>query len=352
MKNMKLKNFKKLCSHKAFFLSVLLFSFGFFSACSVKKSVSTISGKTMGTNYSVKIGQAHKKAELKAVKAEIDGLLVEINRQMSTYQKDSEISKLNQASMNTNVEISPWFKEVLLYSLTLAEKTDGVYDPTLGPLVNLWGFGPVGSRKVPNDAQIEKAQTNVGFEKLVLSQALGKDVAIKTRDGVYVDLSSSAKGFAVDKVSELLSKRSWKNHLVEIGGELKSSGAKFGKDWIVGVEKPTESKQSVQFALPLKNMSIATSGDYRNFFKEGGKRYSHTIDKETGRPVENKLFSATVLSESCMEADALATALMALGPKKAQNYAYENELAVFLIYEDSNGALKEHSSPVFLGLLK
>jgi len=343
--------FKRLCVNKAFFIfPILIFSSCFLSACS-QKSVKTISGKTMGTTYSVKIAEK-KSASVKELKAEIDKILVEVNRQMSTYLKDSEISKLNSAPMNTNVEISPWFKEVLIYSLKLAEQTDGAYDPTLGPLVNLWGFGPKGSRRVPNDLQVEKAKSNVGYDKLVISRANEKDVAIKKRDGVYVDLSSSAKGFGVDKVSEFLKTKGYKNHLVEIGGELKASGKKFDKDWIVGVEKPTEGKKAVQFAFPLKNMSIATSGDYRNFFKEGGKSYSHTINIETGRPVEHKLFSVTVLEESCMKADALATALMALGPDKAQNYAYENDLAVFLIFENPEGKLTEHSSPKFSSLAK
>jgi thiamine biosynthesis lipoprotein len=337
---------KKLCVNKAFL--ILPFVFAALSACS-SESVKAISGKTMGTTYSVKIAEK-KSLNQKELKKEIDELLVEVNRQMSTYQKDSEISELNKASMNTNVEISPWFKEVLVYSLKLAEQTDGAYDPTLGPLVNLWGFGPEGSRKVPNAAQIKKAQSNIGYDKIVLSKANGKDVAIKKLDGVYVDLSSSAKGFAVDKVSELISKKGFTHHLVEIGGELRASGKKFKKDWILGVEKPTEGKQGVQLAFPLNNMSIATSGDYRNFFKEKGAKYSHTIDKKSGKPVEHKLLSVTVIDKSCMSADALATALTALGPEKAQNYAYENDLAVFLIFENSEGKLTEHSSPKFLSL--
>jgi len=346
MSDQNLKSLKKLCVNKAFFiLSLALF---LLSGCT-SESVKKISGKTMGTTYSVKIAEK-KKLDLESLKLEIDKILVEVNRQMSTYQKDSEISKLNKAPMNINVEISAWFKEVLVYSLNLAEQTDGAYDPTLGPLVNLWGFGPSATRKVPNEAQVAKAKSNSGYDKLTLSRALGKDVVIKKRDGVYVDLSSSAKGFGVDKIAEFLISKGHQNHLVEIGGELRAGGKKFDKDWVVGIEKPAEGKQGVQFAFPLKNMSIATSGDYRNFFKEKGRKYSHTIDKETGKPVVHKLLSVTVLEETCMAADALATALTALGPDKAQNYAYENNLAAYLIYEDSDGKLVEHSSPKFSSL--
>jgi len=342
-----LKSFGRLCVNKAFFL-VLPFVF---LSCTQHKT-GLIQGKTMGTTYSVKIGEAHKVSDLKSLKKEIDELLVEVNRQMSTYQKDSEISKLNGAEKNQKIEISPWFKEVLEHSLKLAERTDGAYDPTLGPLVNLWGFGPTGSKAVPNLEQIENAKSNVGFDKVTLSKVNGKDVAVKKLGGVYVDLSSSAKGFGVDKVSDLLIQKNFKNHLVEIGGELKARGQKFKKDWVVGVEKPSDGEKAVQIAFPLKNKSIATSGDYRNFFKASGKKYSHTINQKTARPVEHKLFSVTVVSEACMSADALATALMALGPAKAENYAYENALAVFMIYESDSGELVEYSSPVFQGLTK
>jgi thiamine biosynthesis lipoprotein len=218
--------------------------------------------------------------------------------------------------------------------------------------VNLWGFGPSNSRKAPAEEQIEKAQENVGFDKVVLSKQQNKFYALKKRGGVYVDLSSSAKGFGVDKVSELLTQKGFVNHLVEIGGELKSNGKKFRKEWMVAVEKPSDSTKGIQKAFALKNMSIATSGDYRNFFKQGGKKYSHTIDKNSGKPVQHKMFSVTVLEKDCMKADALATALMALGPMKAQNYAYENELAAYLIYEDKEGKLREHESPKFSSLVK
>ena len=239
-----------------------------------------------------------------------------------------------------------------MYSLNLAEQTDGAYDPTIGPLVNLWGFGPDGSKKVPTKTEIADAKNHVGFSKVKIQKSNGEFSVEKETDKVYVDLSSSAKGFGVDKVSELLTQKGIKNHLVEIGGELRAKGKKFKKNWIVGVEKPAESAKAVQIAFALKNMSIATSGDYRNFFKEKGRKYSHTIDQKTGRPVQHKLFSVTVLDQDCIKADALATALMALGPDKAKNFAYENAIPAYLIYEDSTGELTEHQSPVFKELSK
>jgi len=333
---------ERLCVNKAFFVLLPLLTL----SCTQHK-VGVLQGRTMGTTYSVKIGEAHKASDLKSLKTEIEKVLAEVNRQMSTYIKDSEISKLNQAQAGEKVVISSWFSKVLMHSLNLAEQTDGAYDPTLGPLVNLWGFGPQGNKTVPAPAQIKTAQKDVGHDKISLAKVQDRGVVIKKTSGVYVDLSSSAKGFGVDQISELLIEKGWSNHLAEIGGELKARGKKFKKDWIVGVEKPSDGLKSVQIAFPLKNMSIATSGDYRNFFKSGDKKYSHTIDRLSGRPVSHKLFSVTVLSENCMTADALATALMALGPEKAENFAYENDLAVFLIYESKDGKLVEHSSPRF-----
>lgn len=302
----------------------------------------------MGTTYSIKIASASVDTFL--IKKQVESSLKEVNRQMSTYIPSSEISKLNNAEKLEPVEVSKWFYKVLTYSLSVAEKTGGSYDPTLGTLINLWGFGPSGIRKVPEKEKIEEALAVVGFDKLSLIQLKGKNIVKKSLDEVYVDLSSSAKGFGVDVLSELLQKEGVSNYLVEIGGELKASGDKFGKPWKVAVEKPSSKGRSLQRILHLQDMAIATSGDYRNFFNAGNKKYSHTLDVKTGEPVQHKLVSVSVLDKDCMKADAWATALMSQGPEKAISTAKKENLAAYLIFEDAKNDLKVFESTAFLSL--
>lgn len=299
------------------------------SGCFNKKKITEISGSTMGTTYAVKVSDHVPSVD--NLKFQIDRILEKVNKQMSTYDPESEISKLNKSAKNTPVKISDWFFEVLNFSVELAKITEGHYDPTIGPLVNLWGFGPDGIKKVPKEDEIKKIKSYVGYQKLILNSAT-KEVT-KTNDKVYVDLSSSAKGFGVDKVSELLQMNNLNNHMVEIGGEIKVSGFKDSnkKPWVIAIEKPVEGKRAVQEIIELKDKSVATSGNYRNNYKEGGESYSHTIDPKSGKPVKSILLSVSVFSKSCMEADAWATALMALGDKKAQQMVKEKNLDAFLI---------------------
>jgi thiamine biosynthesis lipoprotein len=284
----------------------------------------TISGQTMGTTYSVKF-VAPDGYGTAVLKKKIEDTLDEVNRQMSTYIPDSEISQLNKAPAQSPVKISSWFAQTLRDSLQLAQKTNGRFDPTIGPLVNLWGFGPKKSKTVPKDQRIAEVKEYVGFDKLSLSAKNGTWFAIKKHDKVYVDLSASAKGFGVDILSRLLSQEKIKNHLVEIGGELRGQGKKFKQNWQVAIEKPDSTQRSIHQVLKLDNRALATSGNYRNFFESGGKTFSHSIDQRTGKPVEHNLLSVSVLAESCMEADGLATALMVMGPQEALKYAEKNK---------------------------
>ncbi len=316
------------------------------SSCFGGKEVFFISGQTMGTTYSIKI--ASKQVDTLSLKLKVEDALREVNRQMSTYIPTSEISRVNSATKDELIEISPWFNKVLTYSLGVAKKTEGFYDPTLGPLINLWGFGPSGHREVPEKEKIEEALAVVGYKRVSIIKEQDKLLVKKELDGVYVDLSSSAKGFGVDVLSELLKKDGYINHLVEIGGELRSSGTKFGVGWKVAIEKPSSGEKSLQMVVPLKDVSIATSGDYRNFFNAGNKKYSHTLDVKTGEPVQHKLVSVSVLDKECMKADALATALMSLGPEKAKKYALDNNLAVYLVFEGEDATLRTFESPRFL----
>lgn len=313
---------------KGFLIGSLLF----FLSCTNKSELNHIVGKTMGTTYSVKYFSNSKSEKREKISKRISELLIEVNRQMSTYQKDSEITYFNKQSRQGWTKISDDFLYVLNFSLELAKATQGIFDPTIGPLVNLWGFGPDGNRKVPSDTLIEQTRKTIGFEKIAIdlnNKKIKKDIG-----DVYLDLSATAKGFGVDKISDYLLTMGIQNFLVEIGGEVRASGTKNGDHWSIGISSPDmQSKEPIQKVLKLKDYSVATSGDYRNFFMDGGKKYSHTINYKTGKPVVNSLASVTIIDEkSCMKADGVATAVMAMGFKNGYEYALKNNIAAYFIY--------------------
>lgn len=321
---------------------ILVGLFLFFSSCSKQGKQIHLKGRTMGTTYNVKYYDGPVKLKPAELSKLIDEKLKDVNRQMSTYIRSSQISFFNSQDRQGWVKIDSDFLRVLDYSLGLAKKTDGAFDPTIGPLVNLWGFGPEGKRKVPSKEQIEGALLKVGFDKVELNKSSSE--VRKLKPGVYLDLSASAKGYGVDAVVELLKKHKARNMMVEIGGEVRTTGKKKEGSWKIGISTPDPKNlgSDVQKILILKDLAVATSGNYRNFFKEGGKKYSHTIDFKTGKPVGDSLASVSVLSkEGCMQADALATAFMAMGREKALKYAKEHAIAALFIFQDpSQKALK------------
>lgn len=318
-----------------FFLSI----FFLLSDCTpvATNEVVEIQGRTMGTTYSVKYVKEGS-SDLSSLRDEIEASLKEVNRQMSTYIEDSEISKLNQAKAGISMPIGAWFGETLKLSLDLAQQTQGAFDPTIGPLVNLWGFGPKKHQKQPSDEDIARARTYIGYDKIQLKKtAAGLWSAQKLQNQTYVDLSASAKGFGVDVLSRLLLKHGLKNHLVEIGGELRSLGRKPSGPWRVAIEKPDVSgARTIQEVVSLKDASLATSGSYRNFFESKGEVFPHIIDQKSGKPVKSSLLSVSVIEENCARADALATALFVMGAEKAQAFAEEQKLAAYFILGSSS----------------
>lgn len=287
----------------------------------------------MGTTYSVKFSSNESDLDQNKIHQDIDKILVHVNALMSTYIPTSEISRLNQSKKDIWFPIHKDFFHVLSFSMDVAKKTQGSFDPTLGPLVNLWGFGPDGKRKVPSKDELENTMSVVGHDKIELDQ---KNMAVKkSLDKVYVDLSASAKGYGVDAVSDYLLAKGIHNFMVEIGGEIRTSGQTKGRSWRIAIEAPHPDivHESYQKVLPISNKALATSGDYRNFFVEGGKKYSHTIDFKTGKPARHTLASVSVVDESsCMKADAWATAFMAMGPVKAFELAEKLQVAAYFIY--------------------
>ncbi|UWN48441.1 FAD:protein FMN transferase [Alcanivorax sp. ALC70] len=309
--------------------------------------LSALTGPTMGTTWSVKF-TGTPSGGVPALRQNIEAALEQVNADMSTYREDATISRFNRADAGRAVTVSKDFARVLREALSISRDTDGAYDVTVGPLVNLWGFGPDPERfEPPPEADIEAARARVGWDKLKLN---GDQLA--QPGGVYLDLSSIAKGFAVDKVAEVLENAGIKNYLVEIGGELRAGGRKpYGQPWRIAVERPIPGVREMEKVIALKDLSIATSGDYRNFFEDDGTLYSHTIDPRTGYPVGHQLGSVTVLHSSCMVADGLATALTVLGPEKGRAFAEARELPALFIVRTDDGP-EEIMTPAFRALLE
>lgn len=323
-------------------LSFAIFSL-FLTACEKAPEQITLQGKTMGTTYTVKYidnGEVKNLASSDTIKSELDQLLIEVNNQMSTYQQDSEISRFNQLKQaNQAVEISQDFAKVVEEAIRLNKMTEGALDVTVGPLVNLWGFGPDKRlNKVPSDEQIKERSSYVGINKISLKTD-SKPILTKSEPNLYLDLSSIAKGFGVDKLAEHLEKIGLSNYLVEIGGELRGKGKNLqGLDWRIAIEQPImEQAQSVQITVPLHNLGMATSGNYRNYFEdENGNRLSHIIDPQKLSPVSHNLASITVLAPTTMTADGLSTGLFVLGAEKALALAEREKLAIFLIVKSGD----------------
>ena len=315
------------------------------ASCQQPQQIHLISGETMGTTWSVKLVDLPSGVTLTSVREDIELLLESINRQMSTYRPDSDISRFNQAEAGSWQLLPADFWRVIRYSLQLAEDTGGAFDPTVGPLVNLWGFGPDPKRdEPPAGAQLAAVQARVGYQRLTWREA---DQALLQPGEVYVDLSAVAKGYAVDKVADLLLGLGVENLLVEIGGELRAHGAKpAGQPWKVAIEKPLPGVREVARIVAMNNMAIATSGDYRNYFQAGERRYSHIIDPRTGYPVNHRVVSVSVLHPRCAEADALATALTVMGVEEGMVWAEARQLAVLFMVQ-SGSTVEEHVSSAF-----
>ncbi|MDR8522861.1 MULTISPECIES: FAD:protein FMN transferase [Shewanella] len=307
----------------------------FISACTKQAEVISLSGNTMGTTYHIKVVPNERMPDAQLLQAEIDLALEQVNDQMSTYRPNSELSKFNQMTRNEKVEVSADTAKVIAEGLALYKTTDGALDITLGPLVNLWGFGPdKRPTQVPTQQEIDTARLRTGIESIVLE---GNKLS-KLNPDIYVDLSSIAKGFGVDKIAALLDKYQPMGYLVEIGGEISLRGTKAdGSLWRIAIEKPDNSGNGIQQVISPKNMAMATSGDYRNYYEEDGKRFSHLIDPRTGYPINHRLASVTVLHKESMIADGYATAMMVLGTQASLELANREHLAIMLIEKQDDG---------------
>ncbi|ALN79766.1 apbE family protein [Lysobacter antibioticus] len=307
-------------------------------------SLHALDGITMGTRWSVKL--IARASALPMLERGIQARLDQVVAQMSTWEAGSDLSRYNRSAAGSVQTLPAEFAEVMAAALALADDSDGAYDPTVGPLVDLWGFGPAGARAYAPDARtIADAQTRVGWRRLRF------DAAARTLEqpgGAYVDLSSIAKGYGVDRVADYLLEQGIADCLVEVGGELRGHGRKpDATPWRVAVERPGGSEDEAAAVIALDGLAIATSGDYRRFFDADGRRYSHTLDPRSGRPIAHALASVTVLHAQCMQADALATALTVLGAQAGMAYANRHGLAALFVLREGEGFVTR-TTPAFV----
>ncbi len=308
-------------------------------------------GLAMGSTYDVKAVVPDHLYPIENLDSDILKFLRDFNTKFSTYDPNSEVSQFNKSTSTEWFSVTKEVAELTQMSQELSEKCDGAFDITVGPLVDLWSFGPdKRPRKVPSDEEIAQARALVGYKRLEVR--LDPPAIRKTIPGLRIDYNSIAAGYAGDLIGKMLEARGLTNYLVDIGGEIKVSGEKApGKAWTIAIEKPSADDESeASRTIRLKDISISTAGDYRNYFEENGIRYSHTIDLSTGKPIAHRLSSVTVLETSCAMADGLDTVLMAMGPDAGYDWAIKNNVPVYMVVKGDDG-FYEKITPSFQEVL-
>ncbi len=308
---------------------------------SAAQELVSFSGPTMGTRYTITIAERDDVAELQK---KVDTRLAVINRLMSTYDGESELSRFNRHQGTDWFSVSSDTAKVVQFALQMAVDSDGAFDPTVGPAVNLWGFGPEGRRvKPPSDAEVAAVLPRIGYHNI---EARTDPPAVrKKRADIYLDLSAVAKGFAVDEISLLLAKVGCADSLVVIGGEIHARGKKPGGTyWRIGIEEPDGEGKPVQRKVQVENTAVGTSGDWQNAFTYEGVRYSHVIDPKTGKPVRHDLASVTVFSDKSIQTDAWATALLEMGDERGMAWCEQRGVAAMFFVRGENGTILARAS--------
>ena len=326
----------------------LLFFMLLFAGCGLKKEAE-FSGKTMGTIYNIKIVTGFF-TNTKNLKDQIDMRLDEINKSMSTFRKDSEISRFNaHQNIGEKFRISDDFYNVMTVAKTIYEETGGAWDGTVKPLVDLWGFGnSENTHTIPERSRIAALLSKTGFNNI---EIFAGHYLAKKNTSITLDLASIAKGYGVDQVAALIRANGIHNFLVEIGGEVFAAGLrKDGKKWRIGINRPQKSApiDQVYKVVNLQDKGFATSGDYRIFFEVNQKRFSHVIDPRDGSPVDNGVVSVSIIANTCTFADGLATAVMVLGHKKGLDLVNRlDNTECFIVTQSKDGVLIDHYSKGF-----
>ncbi len=342
----------KLPTHLSYFL-YLSIAFNLLILSCVEKQPFRFTGETMGTTYSIVIADSMVNPGLiEATKSEVDDVLNEVNKQMSAWDPNSEITLFNKKTDDQPLTISPDFINVLKLADVVYHESEGAFDPTVGPLVDLWGFGKEGTRfSPPTDEEVEKRREYVGFDLIEIVD----NIKIKKKHPkTELDLSAIAKGFGVDQVADLLTSMGCENFMVEIGGEVVASGQKKSGKWRIGIDRPyfdAVPGQNLEAVIEVSDVGVATSGDYRNYFVSDDKTYSHTIDPVTGRPIINGVASVTIIASKCVVADAMATAIMVMGAEKGLQWVNSKDnIEAFIIIRTDEG-YEEVFSPGFRNYL-
>ena len=313
-------------------------------ACDPQPTFLAHSGHTMGTQYRVSAAcPSVSQAQLAEV---VEGQLVAVNEDMSTYLPGSLISRFNAARPGEWFTVSPSLAFVVGVARTVSDESAGAFDVTVGPLVDLWGFGPAQApSRRPTDPELADAMAQVGNAHLAVRES---PPALNKHIDLAVDLSALAKGYGVDRVADAIAALGCDNYLVDVGGEVRVAGRnRRGQLWRVGVEVPDATQiGGLQRVLALTDAAVATSGDYRNFLELDGLVVAHTIDPRTGKPADHALASVTVVHPLAVWADAYATAILVLGPEAGMAFADQRGLAALLIVRQASGFVERYTAPM------
>jgi FAD:protein FMN transferase len=332
------------------FLSYIVLLFIFISCKKTEPTFHVIQGEAQGSTYSIK----YISNEELVSKAQIDSLLLAFDMSLSTYRNDSKISKINTG--DSTIVVDDFFMETFKASNQIFKETNGLFDPTIGVLVNAYGFGPDHKRKELSQLEIDSLLNFVGFDKVKLND---NKTITKLHKETYFDFNSIAQGYSVDVVSDFLKSKGIKDGLVEIGGEILGFGQNTidNKSWVIGIDDPMQSldERTLIAKIKLENLGMATSGNYRKVVVDSitGEKFVHTINPKTGKPQKGKILSATVLAPTCMMADGYATAFMVMDIQQSIEFANNKEqLAVFFIFSDENGKVQQYKNERFERLLQ
>lgn len=353
-----------LSKRKPIFMDITFFRTALFGICvllsgcdsattpeSPKSAATVLDGKTMGTFWRVSVINVDE-AKAQELRQKVQAQLDADDRLLSTWKNDSALMRFNHSLGTTPWPVSEAMADIVTLSLRIGAKTHGAMDITVGPLVNLWGFGPDKQPvKTPDTQQIAAAKARSGLQHLTVINQADKQFLQKDIPDLFVDLSTVGEGYAADHLARLMEQEGISRYLVSVGGALVSRGMNAEEQpWRVAIQKPTDRENAVQAIVDINGHGISTSGSYRNYYELDGKRISHVIDPQTGRPIDHKLVSVTVIAPTALEADGWDTGLMVLGPKRAQDVVREQGLAVYMIIKEGEG-FKTWMSPQFRAFL-
>lgn len=321
------------------------------ASCDATTQPDVLSGQTMGTTYSVALYESANNRSLPELQLDIEAILDDVNEVASTYRDDSELSQFNSRTSIQWQAVSDDFCQMVERSLAISEFTDGAFDITVGPLVELWGFGATDRQsETPSDQEVLAALRSVG--RAGVETDCSRPAIRKNHGDTRLDLSAWAKGYAADRIAEHLSSVGFSDFLVEVGGELQLGGNRSGsKPYRIALEHAASSNDLTYEVFALTDTGVATSGDYHNYYEVDGQRFSHTIDPRTGRPVTHSLSSVSVISDSTADADAYATALLVMGPERGYEFAIRNNIAAYMT-EYAGDGVKTRETPAFSRLAR